>query len=82
MSSKQIYRIPPRGLDKFAASPAPGCDKAEFRAAFDAARATYPGEELGYIGTDGRHHFFQVHGVAEARLVPVSRGWKMPSLNV
>ena len=70
----KLYRTPPRRLDKFAASPV--ADKAEFRAAFDQAKTTYPGEALGYIGTDGKHHYFQVAGVAEARLVPVSCGWK------
>ena len=69
-----MRQISPRRLDKFAASPC--ADKAEFRAAFDRAGAAYPGVKLGYIGTDGRYHFFQETGVAEAYLVPVTDGWR------
>jgi hypothetical protein len=70
---KQIRRLPPRKLDLFAASPV--SDKCEFRAAFERACALYPSTKLGYIGTDGTHHYFQERGVAEAYLVPVSAGW-------
>jgi hypothetical protein len=62
-------------LDKFAASPVG--DKAEFKAAFVAAKAKYPGIVLGYIGTDGKNHFFQESGSPQEYKVPVSEGWKI-----
>jgi len=74
-----MRKLPPRRLDKFAASPV--SDKVEFRAAFDAAHAAYPDVKLGYIGTDGKHHYFQESGVAEAYLVPVTHGWKQGKAN-
>jgi hypothetical protein len=67
-------KLPPRWLDKFSASPVG--DRAEYRAAFAAAKATYPDVELGYIGTDGAAHYFQKLGEPLAYLVPVSDGWK------
>jgi hypothetical protein len=61
-------------LDVGAASPVG--DRAEFKAAFDAIRAAYPGAALTYVGTDGADHYFQKHGDATAYVVPVSKGWK------
>ena len=63
-----------RRLDKFAASPVG--DKVEFVKLFEAARAKWPALKLGYIGTDGERHFFQVMGDQTEYSVPVSRGWK------
>jgi hypothetical protein len=72
-----MRKLPPPRLDKFSASPT--SDKAEFKAAFEAAHTAYPDVKLGYIGTDGKHHYFQEAGEPLAYLVPVSNGWRPAS---
>ena len=68
-----MKKTPKTYLDKFAASPVG--DKVEFKAAFAAATAAYPGVELGYIGTDGISHYFQKSGSPQEYKVPVTAGW-------
>jgi hypothetical protein len=63
----------PRHLDKFAASPVG--DKKEFERAYAAIQRAHPELNLGYVGTDGKLHYFQVRDDPIAYTVPVSAGW-------
>jgi hypothetical protein len=65
-----MRKLAPKNLDKFAASPVG--DKIEFKRAFDLAKETYPNVALGYIGTDGKEHFFEERGERLAYVVPAS----------